>query len=262
MNVLITGTGARVGRALALEFARKGFSIALHYNQNREGALETLEHVQQIYKCLGDHLFNSKDSSSSTVRPSAFCLQADLSTSQGCSELIQTLKEHWTTLDVLINNASLFNPVAFEEIQLEQWNEMLQVNLTSPFLLAQGCLPLLKQSSLSHGGVVIHLCDIGAERPLSGYTHYSVSKAGLVMLVKSMAIELAPEIRTLGISPGQVAWPKGATQSFKDHLTQRIPLKRSGNPEDIATLARFLVEEGHYLNGEIIAVDGGLKCRY
>ena len=244
MKVLITGAGARVGRALAVEFAKQGHEIAVHYNHNRQGALETLQRVQE-YSFSG-----------------SFCVQANLSTPSGVHHLIDEIKTQWDELDVLINNASLFNPVPFEEITKEQWHEMLQVNLTTPFLLSQLCLPWLKKAPKPKGGVVIHLCDIGAERPLSGYTHYSVSKAGLVMLVKAMAVELAPQVRTLGISPGQVAWPKGASQSFKDHLLKRIPLNRSGTPEDVATLARFLVEEAHYLNGEIIAVDGGLQCRY
>ena len=252
MNVLITGAGARVGRALAVEFAEKGYNIAIHYHHNQQGALETLEHVQSLQKV---------DQSPSTKNAS-FCVQADLSSPQGVYQLVEELQKRWNSLDVLINNASLFNPVPFEEITPRQWQAMLQVNLSSPFLLSQLCLPWLKQAPKPKGGVVIHLCDIGADRPLSGYTHYSVSKAGLVMLVKAMAVELAPEIRTLGISPGQVAWPKGADQNFKDHLLKRIPMSRSGSPKDVAVLARFLVEEAHYLNGEIIAVDGGLQCRY
>ena len=251
MKVLITGAGARVGRALAIEFAQQGYEVAIHYNQNQQGALETLALVQEKYRQNGY-----------STSLESFCIQADLSTSAGVQTLVDTVEAHWNALDVLINNASLFTPIPFEKISISQWEEMLQVNLSSPFLLSQLCLPWLKEAAKPKGGVIIHLCDIGANRPLSGYTHYSVSKAGLVMLVKAMAVELAPQIRTLGISPGQVAWPQGASQTFKDHLLKRIPLNRSGTPEDIATLARFLVEEAHYINGEIIAVDGGLQCRY
>jgi pteridine reductase len=106
------------------------------------------------------------------------------------------------------------------------------------------------------------MCDIGADRPVSGYTHYSVSKAGLMMLVKAMAVELAPKIRTMGISPGQVIWPENYSETLRNQLKQRIPMKDVGTPTDVATLVRFLAVEGKYLNGEIIAVDGGLQCRY
>ena len=146
---------------------------------------------------------------------------------------------------------------------------MVGVNLRAPFLLYQGLLDRLQAGDPARigapdgqHGVVVHLCDIGANNPVSGYAHYSVSKAGLVMLVKAMAVELAPAVRTVGVSPGQVAWPDDYSDAKRDWLMQRIPLKRVGAPEDIARLVRFLTLEGHYLNGVVVPVDGGLSKRY
>ena len=109
---------------------------------------------------------------------------------------------------------------------------------------------------------MVALCDIGADRPVPGYAHYSVSKAGLVMLVKALAVELAPQVRCVGVSPGQVAWPPDYPEDKRERLAQRIPMKRVGDPEDVATLVRFLALEGVYLNGVVVDVDGGLAARY
>ena len=242
LNALITGAGARVGRAIALELARSGFEVGLHYCANHVGATETLG----ILQAEGGR---------------GWLARADLSTEVGCDQLCQQVNARWEHLDLLVNNASLFEPTPFEEITRVAWSHMIQVNLTAPFLLSQGLLPLLKRSTQT-SGLVIHLCDIGAERPLSGYTHYAVSKAGLVMLVKAMAVELAPTVRCVGVSPGQVAWPPDFSQETRVALENRIPMKRSGAPQDVAQLVRFLALEGGYINGEVIAVDGGLSCRY
>jgi pteridine reductase len=242
LHALITGAGARIGRAVALELARSGFEVGLHYCANHIGATETLERLQ-------------------AEGGTGWLARADLSTEAGCDQLCQEVNVHWEHLDLLVNNASIFEPTPFEEITRVEWSQMLQVNLTAPFLLSQALLPLLKRTTQT-SGLVVHLCDIGADRPLSGYAHYAVSKAGLVMLVKAMAVELAPAVRCVGVSPGQVAWPPDFSQETREALEKRIPMKRSGAPEDIAQLVRFLALEGGYINGEVIAVDGGLSCRY
>ena len=105
------------------------------------------------------------------------------------------------------------------------------------------------------------MADIGAERPLSGYAHYSVSKAGLVMLMRAMAVELGPEIRSVAVCPGHVAWPEDWSETMRAKLSARVPLERIGEPEDVARLIRFLAVEGCYLNGDTINVDGGNVLR-
>ena len=236
---LVTGAGARVGRAIALELARHGFYIIVHYHQNRVGAQETLEHV----KAMGG---------------AGQIAQANLGDEMQRQALISTTQQACPTLDVLVNNASLFEPKAFAELKLSDWQSMFEVNVVAPYILSQGLLPQLKANQ----GLIVNLCDIGAERPLKGYTHYSSSKAALVGLTRSLAVELAPHIRCIGISPGQVAWPPDFSEAQKSKIIQRIPMARSGSPEDIARLLRFVLLEGHYLNGAVIPVDGGLSCRY
>jgi pteridine reductase len=168
-----------------------------------------------------------------------------------------------------VNNASVFPAVPFADIDAAAWDHVLAVNLRAPFLLSQGLLPLLRAADgASLGapegqhGVVVHLCDIGGERPVRGHTHYSVSKAGLAMLVKAMAVELAPAVRTVGIAPGQVAWPESYSPDRRAALTKRIPMGRPGSAADVAAVVTFLALEAHYINGVIVPVDGGLGVRY
>lgn len=239
-TALVTGAGARVGRATALELARSGFDLAVHYHRSAHDA----EQTATACRALGADVF---------------VVQGDLGTVSGCAGVVEQVTGQLSSLNLLVNNASSFEPLPFEQITTPDWERMLAVNLRAPFLLSRDLLPLLRATS---DALVVHLIDIGADRPVSGYAHYSVSKAGLQMLVKAMAVELAPAIRTVGVSPGQVVWPPDYGPELRASLTKRIPLQRVGTPEDIARLVRFLAIEGTYVNGEIIAVDGGLSKRY
>ncbi len=239
MKALVTGAPKRIGAAIARELAQCGFDVAVHYRSSKAEALQVVEDCR-------------------AQGTEAFALAADLTTVEGCRSVVEQVRARWSRLDLLVNNASLFEPVPFEEIDLDAWERMLSLHARAPLLLSQGLLPLLREA----GGLVINLCDIGAEKPVRGYTPYSVSKAALLMLTRSMAVELAPQVRTIGISPGQVAWPESYEQALRDRLTHRIPMGRVGTPEEVAALVRFAALEGTYLNGAIIPVDGGLSSRY
>jgi pteridine reductase len=249
-RALVTGGARRIGKSIALELAARGFDLAVHYNRSAAEANEVVARCGELGAV-------------------AFSVAGDLSTDSGCEGVVAAVKVRWDSLEALINNASIFEPCPFEAIDRAAWDKMMQVNLYAPLALSRGFLPLLRApgaglpgAPAEQRGVVVHLCDIGAERPIRGYTPYSVSKAGLLMLVRSMAVELAPAIRTVGVSPGQVIWPEGYDAVKRDRMSRRIPLKRVGSPEDIASLVAFLLGEGHYIHGEVIAVDGGLSCRY
>jgi pteridine reductase len=249
-RAVVTGAGVRVGRAIALELARSGFDLAVHANRSRADADATAAECRS----------HGAD---------AFVVLGDLATAEGCASVVAAVTSRWDALHALVNSAAAFEPKPFAAITLEDWEAMHAVDLRAPFLLSQGFLPALQAASsadlggpATQGGVVVHLCDIGADRPVSGYAHYSTAKAGLVMLVKAMAVELAPRVRTVGVSPGQVAWPEAYDVETRAKLEKRIPLARVGSGDDVARLVRFLVAEGHYLNGVIVPVDGGLACRY
>lgn len=249
-RAVVTGAGVRVGRAIALELAASGFDLALHYRSSRAPT----EAVAEACEALGAEV---------SLHP------GDLATVEGCEAFCASVRERFDGLELLVNNASAFEPVAFGDITPDQWEAMLGINVRAPFLLSQGLLEALRAGDPARlgapegqHGVVVHLCDIGADNPVSGYAHYSVSKAGLVMLVKAMAVELAPAVRTVGLSPGQVCWPEDYDEAKRAQLARRIPLGRVGAPEDMAKLLRFIALEGHYLNGCIVPVDGGLSKRY
>lgn len=246
-RALVTGAAARVGAAIAVELARRGFDLVLHTRTTDLGP------TTAACEAVG-----------AAVR----AVSADLATVGGCDEVVRAAAAGGP-LHALVNNASVFYPVPFAEIDAAEWDRVQAVNIRAPFLLSRGLLPQLRAADgaaigapAGQHGVVVHLVDIGAERPVVGHAHYSVSKAGIAMLVKAMAVELAPAVRTVGVSPGQVAWPEGYDQALRERLTRRIPLGRAGGPDDVARLVSFLITEAHYLNGVIVPVDGGLGVRY
>ncbi|MEQ1501910.1 MAG: SDR family oxidoreductase [Myxococcota bacterium] len=249
-RALVTGAAARVGRAIALELARTGFDVAIHHRSRPDEAEATLA----ACRALG---------------ADGFVVGADLGAVDGCDAVVAAVTDRWSSLSVLVNNASVFYPVPFDAIDAAEWDRVLAVNLRAPFLLARGLLPALRAADpallgapADQHGVVVQVVDIGAERPVAGHAHYSVSKAGLAMLVKAMAVELAPAVRTVGVSPGQVAWPDSYDAELRARLARRIPVGRVGTPEDVATVVRFLATEAHYVNGAIVPIDGGLGARY
>jgi len=239
-TALVTGAGRRVGRAVSLELARNGFDVALHFRNSRS----EVESLAAECKTLGSD---------------AWCVAGDLADEHDVGMLGQQVGERWSSLDILVNNASTYSPEPFGEITNEAWNRMMMVNLTAPFILARDLLSPLRSGD---GGLVVNMCDIGGDRPFPGYAHYSVSKAGLIMLVKAMAVELGPLIRAVGISPGHVIWPEAWDESSCETMAEQIPLSRVGTPQDVADLVRFLALEGHYINGTVVNVDGGLSARY
>lgn len=246
-RALVTGAAKRVGRAIALELARSGWDVLVHCHRSVGDADEVLAAGRALGAQMGVAV-------------------ADLADPAGCASLVAAVEARWDGLELLVNNASVFEPRPFAAIDAAHWDWMHAVNVRAPFLLAQGLLRSLGAGRLDPDGptraAVVNLCDIGAERPVSGYAAYSVSKAGIVMLTRCMAVELAPAIRTVGVAPGQVAWPDDYPAELRERITRRIPMARVGEPEDVARLVRFLAAEGHYLNGVVVPVDGGLHVRY
>ncbi|WP_031434513.1 pteridine reductase [Methylomarinum vadi] len=235
-NVLITGAARRIGAACARLLHAEGFNICLHYRSSIAEA-----------ESLRDELNQRRAGS-------AIAVQADLINMDELWGLAEQAKAAWGGIDVLVNNASTFYPTEIEEVAERDWEVLLGSNLKAPFFLAQALVPSLRQRQ----GCVVNIIDIHAERGLKSYPVYSIAKAGLAAMTRSLAKELGPEVRVNGIAPGAILWPEDDMgQEMKDEILQRVTLRRCGEPMDIARALRFLINEADYVTGQILAVDGG-----
>jgi pteridine reductase len=235
-NVLITGAARRIGAACARMMHTQGFNVCLHYHSS------TVE-ANLLCQELNRHRPNS-----------AVMLQADLLNIVELTQLAEKATAIWGGIDALINNASSFYPTQVGQVTEQDWNDLLGSNLKCPFFLSQALLPSLQQRR----GCIINIIDIHAERGLKDYPVYSIAKAGLAAMTKSLAKELAPAIRVNGVSPGAILWPEhDMSAALKNAILQRVALQRSGEPIDIARTVKFLISDADYITGQIIAVDGG-----
>jgi len=232
---LITGAAHRIGATTARLLHQNGMNIVLHYRGSREQA-------QAVQKELNDIRENS-----------VILIQADLHITNGLPALIEESAKAWGRLDVLINNASSFYPSPIGKATEEQWDDLIGSNLKAPFFLAQAAAPYLKK----HNGCIINIVDIHAERPLKTFPIYSMAKAGLAMMTKSLACELGPDIRVNGVAPGAILWPENLDEVAKQRIVSRTFLKRQGEPNDISKTILYLIKDADYVTGQVIAVDGG-----
>src|SRR5688572_17560111 len=216
--VLITGAARRVGATLARTLQAAGANVMIHY---RSSAAEARALASELNSLRGG---------------SAAVAAADLLDTKHIGELVEATLKTFGQLDVLINNASTFYPTVVGEITESHWNDLLGTNLKAPLFLAQAAAPALR---LSHG-LILNIADIHGMRPLRRYTTYSVAKAGLIMLTKSLARELGPHVRVNAIAPGPVMWPEQrADQALQKKIIERTQLKRPGSPEDVARAVLF-----------------------
>lgn len=234
-NVLITGAAKRIGAACARLLHAEGFNVFLHYRASASEAQQLCDQLNQL-------------------RPdSAKIMQADLLNMTELEALASAACAAWGGVDVLVNNASSFYPTAMTEVTEQQWDELLGSNLKAPFFLAKA----LAKTLTEHKGCIVNIVDIHAERGLDGYPVYSIAKAGLAAMTKVLAKALGPEVRVNGVAPGAIAWPQDLSESAKQEILQRVILKRSGEPVDIAKAVLFLIREADYITGQILSVDGG-----
>ncbi|HEX3603609.1 MAG TPA: pteridine reductase [Steroidobacteraceae bacterium] len=235
-TVMITGGARRVGAEVARALHAAGANVMIHYRTSAAAAIG-----------LADE-FNRARAHSAAIF-AAHLLNADAP-----DKLIAATLIEFGRLDILINNASSFYPTPVGEITAPQWDDLIGSNLKAPLFLSQAAAPSLR----AQRGLIINMVDIHALRPLRAHTVYSVAKAGLAMLTRSLARELGPEIRVNGIAPGPVLWPEGdINPALKAEIIDKTALKRHGTPQDIARTALFLAKDAPYMTGQIIAVDGG-----
>lgn len=234
-TALITGGAARLGAMSARFLHAAGAHIIIHYRNSAEKA-----------EALQAELQAARPGSVSLVR-------GDLLDFGYLAQLVNDCLKATGQLDILLNNASNFFPTPVDEATEQQWDSLFGVNAKAPFFLAKEAASALRETS----GCIINMVDIHAERPHKKHPIYSMAKAANAMMVKSLARELAPEIRVNGVAPGAILWPEGEHgETSKQKSLPRIPLERAGRPENIARTVLFLAT-AEYITGQIIAVDGG-----
>lgn len=234
---LITGAARRIGAGLGQSLHEHGYDIVLHYSRSGDQAL-----------ALADTLNNTRANS-------CLAVQADFTDPQAVSRLASVTRDWKQSLHVLVNNAAGFYPTPFLEAGQSDWEDLFTTNVRVPFFLTQALLPLLKQS----GGCVVNMVDAMVDRPAPDHSLYCMTKSALVTMTRSLAKELAPEVRVVGISPGAILWPDDDVLSAADkrRILAGVPLHRQGEIADICRTLHFLVENAPYITGQIIAVDGG-----
>lgn len=234
--ILITGGVHRLGAQIARTLHTLGANLVLHYRSSRDRALKLQAEL------------NAKRENSVVL------VQADLLDHSKLSAIIKDAVAAWGKLDVLINNASSFYPTPVGTADEDQWHDLIGTNLKAPFFLSQAAAQALQQQH----GCIVNIVDIHADRPLKRYPVYSIAKAGLVMLTKSMACELGPEVRVNAIAPGAILWPEiEMDEVTKQRIISRTFLKRRGEPSNIANAVVFLIRDAVYTTGHVLNIDGG-----
>jgi pteridine reductase len=236
--VLITGGAKRVGASICRLLHDHGAKLMIHYRSSLAEA-------------------RSLQSELNLKRPNSVAIiQGDLLNLAVLPSLIQETIQHFGKLNVLINNASSYYSTELGNIHEEEWQDLMGSNLKAPLFLSQAAAPELRKQQ----GCIVNITDMHVERPKKGYIVYSVAKAGLVTLTKSLAHELAPDVRVNAVAPGPVMWPEDNPQFdevYRQRVISQTLLKRIGEPSDVAKAVKFLIEDAPFITGQIIAVDGG-----
>jgi 3-oxoacyl-[acyl-carrier protein] reductase len=238
-TVLITGAARRLGKAIALALAQAGANVAFTYRLSAHEAKQTLAELQRR-------------------GATAFALQCDLRDEKSVQRTVEETQQRFGGLDLLINNAGVFQTAKFEEITAEQWDEAFGVNVRAPFLFSRCCIPSLRRTR----GRIINLGSLGAAKPWTTHAHYCSSKAALHMLTEVMAKALAPEIAVNCVAPGMI--DAGGADRYPD-LLQRVaaqtPMGRAGSPPDVVSAVMYFATAPHFITGQVLMVDGGLGLR-
>jgi pteridine reductase len=235
---LVTGAGRRLGRAMARALAARGMTVAIHYHASAEGATR-----------LRDEIVGAGGQ--------AACFEADLTNPRAARALPQQVVERLGRLDVLVNSAAVMHRLRLEDTTPEQWDAIVDLNLRSVFFCAQGAAPALRAAR----GKMVNLADLAGLEPWPGFAAHSVSKAGVVMLTKVLALSLAPEVTVNAIAPGAVLVPEDYPEEERERLARTTPLRRLGDPSDVVSALLYLLEAGDFVTGQVLVVDGGRYIR-
>lgn len=235
---LVTGGGRRVGRAIALELTRAGCDVAVHFNRSRREAAQVVAEIESLGR-------------------RAVAVEGDLSRAENAESIVRAAVDALGRLDVLVNNASVFHvdgSDSLPHLDTDLWRRTFEVNVIAPAALCHAAHPRLRAGGK---GCIVNLVDIAADRPWSEHLAYCASKAALVNLTRSLAKAMAPDVRVNAVAPGIAVFPESYSPETRARLVGKVPLAREGNPGEIASLIRFLVEDADYITGQIIPIDGG-----
>ena len=232
--VVVTGSAQRVGRAMVLALVEEGASVVIHYNQNREAALNLLD----------------------SLKGSAIAIGADLTTFGGVEELIEQTLHHYRRWDGLVNNASVFERTPIDEVDYHQWDYEFALHARAPFFLSKGLYEHRKRGEFHSSGWVINISDMGVSHPTPSRPLYYASKGALEGQTRVLATALAPYVRVNGIAPGAVMPARDSDLDYFKRLKERLPLNHLASVEDLMATLLFLATNNS-ITGETIVVDGG-----
>ncbi len=234
---MVTGAGRRIGSAIALELARSGADLALHYRSSVDGAHAVADQIAAMGR-------------------RAKLFQADLARADEIAGLFDAVAKSFGHLDVLVNNAAAYHRTPIETLSADAWDSEFAINARAPALCISAAIPLMREC----GGAIVNIVGIAGEVGRAKYPAYCASKAALLSLTKSTAKALAPDIRVNAVSPGIALFPEDASEQYKQMILKLIPMKRSGSPEDIAKAVVFLARHP-YITAQNLRVDGGWCMR-
>ncbi len=232
---IVTGAAHRLGRAIALGLARRGYAIGLHYFQSKAAAVETAREIEAF-------------------GVPAVLLPADLTDEQQIIAMFTSAARLPFRLQVMVNSAGIMLPANLRDLPAQQWDLTLDLNLRAPFLCAQQAAKLMARE----GGIIINITDAGDRRAWTGFPAYIVSKAALEALTRLLARTLAPQIRVNAVAPGLILPATGLPAESWERLIDRLPLRRSGNLEEVVNAVEFFIQN-EYITGQTIAIDGGYQ---
>jgi 3-oxoacyl-[acyl-carrier protein] reductase/pteridine reductase len=232
-TALVTGAARRIGRAVALSLAENGANVAITYLGSKAQAEETVRDL-------------------AAFNVDSFAVRTDLRDPESIRQSVAAVIDEFGRLDILINNAGVFESATLEQITVEQWDRMFATNTRAPFLVAQAAYPHLRAA----GGRIVNIGSLGGTHPWATHAHYCTSKAALHMLSQTMAKAWAPEISVNCVAPGMIV--QGEVGEAYVHFAERTPMRRNGTAEDVAAAVLFFATAPHFITGQLMTVDGGL----
>jgi len=235
-TVLVTGGARRIGRAIALRMAESGANVAFTYLHSEPEAEKLVAEIGRMNR-------------------HAFALRCDVTDERNVNEAIKEIRREMGGIDVLVNNAALYETVPFEEVTLQQWDSMFASNVRGPFLVSRAVIPDLRKRQ----GRIINLGSLGGLRPWASHAHYCASKAALTMLSQVMAKALAPEISVNCVAPGMIDTRENPESKTLKHFAQKTPMQRNGTNQDVAEGVLFFAAAPKFITGQTLVIDGGLS---